>query len=38
MNLKPDAAAKWETSLREAEYMSAADHIIEHTKGDLPES
>ena len=35
MKLKPDAVAKWEKSLREAGYMSADDHIIEHTKGDL---
>lgn len=35
MNLGPDAVAKWETSLREAEYMSNDDHIIEHTQGDL---
>ncbi len=35
--MKLDAAAvnKWETSLKEAEYMSADDHIVEHTKGDL---
>ena len=35
MKLKPDAVAKWEKSLKEAGYMDADDHIIEHTKGDL---
>lgn len=35
MKLDAAAAAKWEASLKEAEYMGADDHIIEHTKGDL---
>lgn len=35
MKLDAAAAAKWESSLREAEYMGEDDHIIEHTKGDL---
>ncbi len=35
MNLKPDAVAKWETTMREAELIGDDDHIIEHTKGDL---
>lgn len=35
MKLGPNEVAKWESSLKEAEYMGADDHIIEHTKGDL---
>lgn len=35
MKLKPNAIAKWESSLRELKYMSDDDHIIEHTQGDL---
>lgn len=35
MKLKPDAVAKWESTLRELEYISDDDHIIEHTQGDL---
>lgn len=35
MKLKPDAVTKWEATLREAEYLEADDHIVEHTKGDL---
>lgn len=35
MKLDVAAVNKWETSLKEAEYMSADDHIVEHTKGDL---
>ncbi|MDE7360051.1 MAG: hypothetical protein K2N39_11620 [Lachnospiraceae bacterium] len=35
MKLDVGAVGKWEKSLREAEYMSDDDHIIEHTKGDL---
>ena len=35
MKLNANDVAKWEKSLREAEYMSEDDHIIEHTKGDL---
>ena len=35
MKLDAAAAAKWEASLKEAEYMGEDDHIIEHTKGDL---
>ena len=34
MKLKPDAVAKWESTLRELEYISDDDHIIEHTQGD----
>lgn len=35
MKLGPNEVAKWESSLKEAGYMGADDHIIEHTKGDL---
>lgn len=35
MKLKPDAVAKWETTLREKEFIEEGDHIVEHTKGDL---
>ena len=35
MKLKPNEVAKWEESLRKAEYMSDDDHIIEHVQGDL---
>ena len=35
MKLNANDVAKWEKSLREAEYMSEDDHIMEHTKGDL---
>ncbi len=34
MKLKPDAVAKWESTLRELKYISDDDHIIEHTQGD----
>ena len=35
MKLKPNEVAKWEESLRKAEYMSDEDHIIENVQGDL---
>lgn len=35
MKLNADAIAKCEASLKEAEYMGADDHIVEHTKGDV---
>ena len=35
MKLDAKAVDKWESSLRELEYMGGDDHIIEHTKGDL---
>ena len=35
MKMNANEAAKWEKSLKESEYMSEDDHIIEHTQGDL---
>ena len=35
MKMNANEAAKWEKSLKEAEYLSEDDHIIEHTQGDL---
>ena len=35
MKLTPKDVEKWESSLKEIEFMSADDHIVEHTKGDL---
>ena len=35
MKLTPKDVEKWESSLKEIEFMSVDDHIVEHTKGDL---
>lgn len=35
MKLTPDKKEKWESTLRELEYVSGDDQIIEHTQGDF---